>query len=96
MRLAHLSRAGAAVDRPGAGALYAQELSGLGLDATAYALDSTTIDLCLSLFDWAPFLSAKAAIKLHTLLALHGTIPAFIHISDGKMGDVNVLDFLKS
>ena len=75
-------------------ALYAQEPSDLGLDATVYALDSTTIDLCLSLFDWAPFRSTKAAIKLHTLLDLRGAIPAFIHISDGKLHDVNVLDLL--
>ena len=64
------------------------------LDNTVYALDSSTVDLCLSLFDWAPFRSTKAAIKLHTLLDLRGAIPAFIHISDGKMGDVNVLDML--
>jgi hypothetical protein len=75
-------------------ALYAKEPSDLGLDATVYALDSTTIDLCLSLFDWAPFRSTKAAIKLHTLLDLRGAIPAFIHISDGKLHDVNVLDIL--
>jgi len=55
---------------------------------------TTTIDLCLSLFDWAPFRSTKAAIKLHTLLDLRGAIPAFIHISDGKLHDVNVLDIL--
>ena len=74
--------------------LYAQEPSVLELDATVYALDSTTIDLCLSLFDWAPFRSTKAAIKLHTLLDLRGAIPTFIHISDGKLHDVNVLDIL--
>jgi transposase len=74
--------------------LYAQEPSVLDLDATVYALDSTTIDLCLSLFDWAPFRSTKAAIKLHTLLDLRGAIPTFIHISDGKLHDVNVLDIL--
>ena len=67
---------------------------GVELDSTVYALDSTTIDLCLSLFDWAPFQSTKAAIKLHTLLDLRGAIPAFIHISDGKLGDVNALDML--
>ena len=66
----------------------------LDLDARVYALDATTIDLCLSLFDWAPFRSTKAAIKLHTLLDLRGAIPAFIHISDGKLHDVNVLDIL--
>jgi hypothetical protein len=75
-------------------ALYAQEPSVLELDASVYALDSTTIDLCLSLFDWAPFRSTKAAIKLHTLLDLRGSIPTFIHISDGKLHDVNVLDIL--
>jgi IS4 transposase len=64
------------------------------LNNTVYALDSSTIDLCLSLFDWAPFCSTKAAIKLHTLLDLRGAIPAFIHISDGKLHDVNVLDIL--
>ena len=67
---------------------------GLELDNTVYALDSSTIDLCLSLFSWAPFQSTKAAIKLHTLLDLRGSIPAFIHISDGKTHDVNVLDML--
>jgi len=66
----------------------------LELDASIYALDSTTIDLCLSLFDWAPFRSTKAAVKLHKLLDLRGAIPAFIHISDGKLHDVNVLDIL--
>jgi len=75
-------------------ALYAQEPSVLDLDASVYALDSTTIDLCLSLFDWAPFRSTKAAIKLHTLLDLRGAIPTFIHISDGKLHDINVLDIL--
>ena len=74
--------------------LYAGDSLGVDLDSTVYALDSSTIDLCLSLFDWAPFRSTKAAIKLHTLLDLRGAIPAFIHISDGKMGDVNVLDML--
>lgn len=75
-------------------ALYLQDPSVLDLDASVYALDSTTIDLCLSLFDWAPFRSTKAAIKLHTLLDLRGAIPTFIHISDGKLHDVNVLDIL--
>jgi hypothetical protein len=74
--------------------LYASEALGIDLDSTVYALDSSTIDLCLSLFDWAPFRSTKAAIKLHTLLDLRGAIPAFIHISDGKLHDVNVLDLL--
>ena len=80
---------------PRARALYAQDaLASLDLAATVYALDATTIDLCLSLFDWTPFRSTKAAIKLHTLLDLRGNIPAFIHISDGKMGDVKALDIL--
>ena len=74
--------------------LYAGEDLGLELSNTVYALDASTIDLCLSLFDWAPFRSTKAAIKLHTLLDLRGAIPAFIHISDGKMHDVKVLDIL--
>ena len=74
--------------------LYVKEPSGLDIDATVYALDSTTIDLCLSLFDWTPFRSTKAAVKMHTLLDLRGNIPTFIHISDGKMGDVTVLDIL--
>jgi len=75
-------------------ALYAEQPSVLELDASVYALDSTTIDLCLNLFDWAPFRTTKAAIKLHTLLDLRGAIPTFIHISDGKLHDVNVLDIL--
>ena len=74
--------------------LYADEDLGLDLTNTVYALDATTIDLCLSLFDWAPFRSTKAAVKMHTLLDLRGSIPAFIHVSDGKMHDVNVLDIL--
>ena len=74
--------------------LYASEPLGVELDNTVYALDSSTIDLCLNLFDWAPFRSTKAAVKLHTLLDLRGAIPAFIHISDGKLHDVNVLDML--
>jgi hypothetical protein len=74
--------------------LYAGDSLDVGLDNTVYALDSSTVDLCLSLFDWAPFRSTKAAIKMHTLLDLRGAIPAFIHISDGKLHDVNVLDML--
>jgi hypothetical protein len=74
--------------------LYASDSLAVELDNTVYALDSTTIDLCLSLFPWAPFREAKAAIKLHTLLDLRGSIPTFIHISDGKLHDVNVLDLL--
>ncbi len=76
--------------------LYAQEDLGLDVNiaGNVYALDSSTIDLCLSLFGWAPFRTTKAAIKLHTLLDLRGAIPSFIHISDGKLHDVNVLDIL--
>jgi hypothetical protein len=74
--------------------LYCNDSFGIDLSNTVYALDATTIDLCLSLFPWAPFRSAKAAIKLHTLLDLRGNIPAFIHISDGKVHEVNVLDML--
>jgi len=75
-------------------ALYTDEPTGLDLGNTVYALDSTTVDLCLSMFPWAPFRTAKAAIKLHTLLDLRGSIPSFIHISDGKLHDVNVLDLM--
>jgi len=75
--------------------LYAGEPLEVDLDNTVYALDSSTIDLCLSLFNWAHFRSTKAAIKLHTLLDLRGAIPAFIHISDGKLHDVKVLDLLR-
>ncbi|MEI2789714.1 MAG: IS4 family transposase [Steroidobacteraceae bacterium] len=74
--------------------LYVDEPFGVDLRETVYALDATTIDLCLSVFPWAPFRSTKAAVKLHTLLDLRGNIPAFIHISDGKLHDVNVLDQL--
>ena len=74
--------------------LYHDENLGLDLTNTVYALDATTIDLCLSRFDWAPLRSTKAAVKMHTLLDLRGAIPTFIHISDGKMHDVNVLDIL--
>ena len=62
------------------------------LDEGLYALDSTTIDLCLALFPWARFRRRKAAVKMHTLLDLRGNIPAFVHITDGKVHDVNVLD----
>lgn len=72
--------------------LHASEPLADDLDATVYALDSTTIDLCLALFPWAPFRSTKAAIKLHTLLDLRGNIPSFVYISDGKLHDVNALD----
>jgi len=74
--------------------LYVQEPFGVDLNETVYALDTTTIDLCLSLFPWAPFMSTKAGVKLHTLLDLRGNIPAFIHISDGKLHEVNILDEL--
>ena len=74
--------------------LYCNDSFGIELSNTVYALDATTIDLCLSLFPWAPFRTAKAAVKLHTLLDLRGNIPAFIHISDGKTHEVNVLDML--
>lgn len=74
--------------------LYADESFGVELEQTVYALDSTTIDLCLSLFPWARFRSTKAAVKLHTLLDLRGPIPALISISDGKQADVNILDEL--
>jgi hypothetical protein len=74
--------------------LYAGEDLGLDLSNTVYALDSTTIDLCLSVFPWAPFRSTKAAVKMHTLLDLRGNIPSFIHISDGKLHDVNALDLM--
>jgi len=74
--------------------LYCNDSFGIELSNTVYALDATTIDLCLSLFPWAPFRTTKAAVKLHTLLDLRGNIPAFIHISDGKTHEVNVLDML--
>jgi hypothetical protein len=74
--------------------LYADEPLGVDLAKTVYALDATTIDLCLSVFPWAPFRSTKAAIKLHTLLDLRGNIPSFLFISDGKLHEVNILDQL--
>jgi hypothetical protein len=74
--------------------LYADEHFGVELEGAVYALDSTTIDLCLSLFPWARFRQTKGAIKLHTLLNLRGSIPEFVHISDGKLHDVHVLDLL--
>lgn len=74
--------------------LYSTDKLASEIDATVYALDSTTIDLCLNLFDWAPFRTTKAAVKLHTLLDLRGNIPSVIHISDGKMHDVRMLDIL--
>jgi hypothetical protein len=72
--------------------LYASDPIGVDLDQSLYALDSTTIDLCLSLFPWAKFRRHKAAVKMHTLLDLHGNIPTFISITDGKVHDVNILD----
>jgi hypothetical protein len=74
--------------------LYAKDSLSVDLAETVYALDATTIDLCLALFPWARFRTTKAAVKLHTLLDLRGAIPSFIHISDGKLHDVNVLDVL--
>ena len=79
-----------AIARP----LYVGKPFGVDLQDTVYALDTTTIDLCLSVFPWAPFRSTKAAVKLHTLLDLRGNIPTFIHISDGQMHEVNILDQL--
>jgi hypothetical protein len=77
-----------AIARP----LYAHDPIGVELNQNLYALDSTTIDLCLSLFPWAKFRQHKAAVKMHTLLDLHGNIPTFIRITDGKVHDVNILD----
>src|ERR1700722_14400559 len=74
--------------------LYANESLGMDLTNTVYALDSTTIDLCMSVFPWARFRSTKSAVKMHTLLDLRGNIPSFIHISDGKLHDVHALDML--
>ena len=74
--------------------LYADERFGVALDQAAYALDATTIDLCLTLFPWAPFRRHKAAVKLHTLLDLRGNIPTFIRVSSGKTHEVNILDEL--
>ncbi len=75
--------------------LYLDDSFGVDLKNTTYALDSTTIDRCLKLFPWALFRTTKSAVKMHTLLDLRGNIPSFIHISDGKPGDVNVLDILE-
>lgn len=74
--------------------MYAGESLGFDLDNTVYALDSTTIDLCLSVFPWARFRATKAAVKLHTLLDLRGPIPTFIEVSDGKLADVTLLDLI--
>jgi hypothetical protein len=75
--------------------LYLSEDLGLDLTNTVYALDSSTIDLCLSVFPWAHFRTTKAAVKMHTLLDLKGSIPSFIHVSDGKLHDVHALDLLE-
>jgi len=72
--------------------LHAEDAMGVDLDHSLYALDSTTIDLCLSLFPWAKFRQHKAAVKMHTLLDLHGNIPTFIRITNGKVHDINILD----
>src|ERR1700741_4963108 len=74
--------------------LYAGETLAVDLTDSVYALDSTTIDLCMSMFPWAHFRTTKSAVKMHTLLDLRGNIPSFIHISDGKMADVQALDLL--
>ena len=85
---AEFAQALIAIARP----LYAHDPIGVELNQSLYALDSTTIDLCLSLFPWAKFRQHKAAVKMHTLLDLHGNIPSFIRITDGKVHDVNILD----
>jgi hypothetical protein len=72
--------------------LYAADSFGIELDQAVYALDSTTIDLCLALFPWAEFRKRKGAVKLHTLLDLHGNIPSVVIITTGKVHDVNILD----
>lgn len=76
-------------------ATYLKDDLDLDLSSTVYALDSTTIDLCLSVFPWAHFRTTKAAVKMHTLLDLKGNIPSFIHISNRKMADVHALDLLQ-
>ena len=91
--MAHLGDIAAVLIRR-ARKLYASDDIGLDLANTVYALDSTTIDLCLSLFPWADFRSTKAAVKMHTLLDLRGPIPSFIHVSDGKLGDAVALDLI--
>src|ERR1700758_2336446 len=92
-RLAYLRRSSGAPDQKGKTALLCQEMD-VELQQSVYALDSTTIDLCLNLFPWARFRSTKAAIKLHTLLDLRGPIPSFIEITNGRSHDVNALDVL--
>jgi hypothetical protein len=74
--------------------LYADEDLGFDLTSSVYALDSTTIDLCMSVFPWAHFRTTKSAVKMHTLLDLHGNIPSFIHVSNGKLHDVHALDMI--
>ena len=74
--------------------LYKDDPFGVEIDETVYALDSTTIDLCLSVFPWAKFRKHKAAVKVHTLMDLKGSIPTFIRITDGRVHDVNILDDL--
>ena len=88
-RLAHLCRSGATADAPGR-KLYAKESFGVVLDAAAYARDSTTIDLCRSLFPWAHFVSTKSAVTMRTLLDLRGNIPAFIRVTTGDVHNVNM------
>src|SRR6266852_5868037 len=78
--------------RPRARPMYARDPMGVDLDHTLYAPDSTTIDICISLFPWAKFRQHKAAVKMHTLLDLRGSIPTFLRITDGKVHDVNILD----
>ena len=90
-RLAYLRRCRPGVDSHCTADVRGEDL-GLDLDNTVFALDASTVDLCLSVFPWAPFRSTKAAIKLHTLLDLRGPIPTFLHVSDGKMADVHALD----
>ncbi len=92
--LADLRRLCAILDWNLARPLYAQDPLAIDLDAAVYAFDATTIDLCLSVYPWAPFRTTKAAVKMHTLLDLHGNIPSFIHITDGKTHEVNILDQL--
>ena len=92
-RLAHLRRLRTIPDSYGSATVLDEDF-GLALKQTVYALDATTIDLCLSVFPWARFRTTKGAVKLHTLLDLRGNIPTFIHISDGKLHDVKVLDLL--
>lgn len=72
--------------------LYLDDPFGVDLRTTVYALDATTIDLCLAMFPWAPFRTAKEAVRLHTLLDLRGSIPTCLHITDGKVPEVNILD----